>query len=94
VVTLYGFGADFTGLPDQNGVAAPEGSEIPTATTPEVFIFGQPAQVTYSGLAPGFVNTWQLNFIVPNLSFISGQVPVNAVIQGVESNVVSIWVAE
>lgn len=36
-----------------------------TTTTPVVMVGGQPAQVLFSGLAPGFPGLYQLNVIVP-----------------------------
>jgi uncharacterized protein (TIGR03437 family) len=36
-----------------------------TMTTPTVLIGGQPAQLLYSGLAPGYVGLYQVNVVVP-----------------------------
>jgi uncharacterized protein (TIGR03437 family) len=50
-----------------SGYPAPAGgSLIVTADNPTVTIGGALAQVSFSGLAPGFVGLWQLNVLIPN----------------------------
>jgi uncharacterized protein (TIGR03437 family) len=93
VVQIYGVGADFSELP-ADGAAAPTDRLINTATETTVHVSVAEAFVGFSGLAPGLVNAWQINATVPDLSFIKGQVPVRAVVRGVSTNLVSIWVAE
>lgn len=70
--------------------AVPTGQRAPfnplsTATFPiTASIGGQPAQVLYAGLAPGFVGLFQLNIAVPaNAS--TGVVPLTITINGVPS---------
>ncbi len=48
------------------------------------------AEVTYSGLAPGFVGLWQVNVKIPDNSLAGAAVPLRAVINATPSNVVSV----
>jgi uncharacterized protein (TIGR03437 family) len=72
-VTLYGTG---TGnqlmdnstrdlLTSEDGMAAVASPLTATATKPTATIGGKPAQISFSGLAPGFVGLWQVNIKVP-----------------------------
>jgi uncharacterized protein (TIGR03437 family) len=47
------------------GAPAPASPLARTTATPEVRIGGQPAQVLYSGLAPGFAGLYQINAAIP-----------------------------
>ncbi len=49
-----------------SGLASPSGPLAATVETPEVSIGGRPAQVLFSGLAPGIVGLYQVNVTVPN----------------------------
>jgi uncharacterized protein (TIGR03437 family) len=62
--------------------------------TTRVFISVDEANVTFSGLSPQFPGLWQINAVVPDKSYISGQVPLVVTIDGVPSNQVSFWVAQ
>jgi uncharacterized protein (TIGR03437 family) len=93
VVVLYGVGADFDSLPD-DGAPAPSDPLVETQSETKVYVSVAEAVVQFSGLAPGLVNAWQINVVVPDMPFISGQVPVQAEIAGLRSNLVSFWVAE
>jgi uncharacterized protein (TIGR03437 family) len=75
-----------------DGGAAPSNPLTRTVSTPQVFIGGVQAEVQYSGLAPGLPAVWQINARVPNLSFITGRVPVVVFMDGVDSNEVAIFV--
>jgi uncharacterized protein (TIGR03437 family) len=93
VIQIYGVGADFAELP-ADGAAAPTDRLINTSTTTTVDVSVAAAAVTFSGLAPGLVNAWQINAIVPNESFVSGLVPITASLGNVRTNSVTIWVED
>jgi uncharacterized protein (TIGR03437 family) len=63
-----------------------------TLTLPTVTIGGAEAEVTYSGLAPGFAGLYQVNAIVPEGASAGNAVPVVLSIGGVTSNTVTIAV--
>lgn len=48
----------------------------------------------FAGAHPQFPGICQINAVIPNQSFVSGQVPVLVTVNGIASNAVSIWVAE
>jgi uncharacterized protein (TIGR03437 family) len=93
VISIYGVGADFEELPE-NGAEAPLDRLIPTTTETKVFVSVAEATLQFSGLAPGLVNAWQINAVVPDESFVSGLVPVYASLGNLRTNSVSIWVEE
>lgn len=78
--------------------AVPDGNApaqlVTTTQAPDVFVSVAKAQVTFSGLSPQFPGVWQINAIVPDQPFVSGQVPITISYGGVLSNVVSIWVEQ
>jgi uncharacterized protein (TIGR03437 family) len=47
------------------GVAGPSSPLANTIIRPTIAMGGRPAQVTFSGLAPGFVGLYQINVVVP-----------------------------
>src|SRR5581483_2796807 len=53
-----------TNQPD-SGLPAPSSPLARTTSNPTVMIGGQPATVSFSGLAPGFTGLYQLNVVVP-----------------------------
>jgi uncharacterized protein (TIGR03437 family) len=63
-----------------------------TVTKPMVTIGGVPANVTFSGLAPGFVGLYQVNAQVPASAPAGPSVPVVVSMGGVDSNPVTIAV--
>jgi uncharacterized protein (TIGR03437 family) len=60
-----------------------------TLTAPSVTIGSEPATVTFSGLAPGFVGLYQVNVEVPAAAPEGSAVPVRLSIGGVESDTVT-----
>jgi len=94
VIQIFGVGADFASFPAVPGSAAPSDPPILTKTVPKVYVSTVEAAVQFSGLAPGLVNTWQINVVVPDKPFLKGQTPIVAGIQGAKTNLVSIWVAK
>jgi uncharacterized protein (TIGR03437 family) len=88
-VTLY-----MNGLGPVNNQPAdgwPAGNTSTTTTTPTITIGGQPATVTFSGLAPTFADLYQVNATVPtNIS--AGPQPVTCTIGGVSCQTVNLYV--
>jgi len=80
---------------DVSDGAVPAGSALARARgVTKVYISVDEAVVQFSGLSPQFPGLWQINAIVPNKAYISGQVPLVVTIDGVPSNQVSFWVTE
>jgi len=73
-----------------SGAASPGDPLAETPTFPTVTIGGAPAQVLFSGLAPGFVGEYQVNAIVPAGSATGAAVPVTISMGGITSNTVTI----
>jgi len=92
VVQIFATGPGALSRAIEDGAAAPSNPLALTASTPEVFIAGVPAVVQFSGMAPGFSGLWQINAIVPDRAFITGRVPLQVFMDGVDSNEVSIFV--
>lgn len=93
VVQIYATGPGAFKNPVVDGGAAPSTPPFnETRSTPQVFIGGVPAEVSFSGLAPGFAALWQVNAKVPTQTFITGRVPVVVYVDGVASNEVTIFV--
>jgi uncharacterized protein (TIGR03437 family) len=84
-----------TGLGMVNGLetGAPSQGET-TVTAAEVLIDNIPAQVLFSGTAPGFVGLNQINVTVPASTTIGNSVPVVVRIGGKQSNTVTIAVSQ
>ena len=74
------------------GAAASLTNLAPTATLPTVTIGGVTANVSFSGLAPGYVGLYQVNALVPAGVAANSAVPVAISIGGVTSNTVTIAV--
>jgi uncharacterized protein (TIGR03437 family) len=74
------------------GVAALSNPLSFTSTLPTVTIGGASAQVTYSGLAPGFAGLYQVNVVVPAGAPSGGSIDVILSIGGIPSNTVTVAV--
>ncbi len=83
VAYLTGGGAVNTAGSWISGAASPGGASSVTAPY-SLTVGGQPAQVEYIGLTPGFVGLYQSNFTVPTLA--PGAYPVVVTIGGAASN--------
>lgn len=80
-----------------DGAAVPDSPLNETVVKPQVYVDGVECQVEFSGLAPGYAALWQINAKIPGdsqFSFIAGKVPVQVFMNGVDSNEVSIYVAQ
>lgn len=85
-----GLGPAFNQPP--SGATASADAPSITATAPTVNIGGQPAQISFSGLAPGSVGLYQVDAEVPANAPSGNAVPVVLTIGGVTSNTVTIAV--
>ena len=94
VVSVYATGPGALSGDIEDGAAAPSSPLISTRSVPQVFVGGVPAEVQFSGLAPQFAGLWQVNVFVPDQGFLSGRVPVQVFSDGVDSNEVTIFVAQ
>jgi len=69
-----------------DGAAAGSGSNISDVTsTVTATIGGQSADVSFAGLAPGFVGLWQVNVVVPS-GVVQGDLPLTVSVGGQTSN--------
>ena len=92
VISIYCTGlGDVVNRP-ANGTRSPSSPLATTFETPTVRIGGEPAEVTFSGLAPSFVGLYQVNVRVPQTAPTGNAVPVVLRIGEVNSNTVTIAV--
>ncbi len=95
IIQIFGNGPGTAlSTPVLDGTAAGSSPLVTTTMAPRVFIFQQEATVEFSGLSPEFVGLWQINARVPNANFVSGQVPVQILYDGLVSNTVTITVED
>jgi uncharacterized protein (TIGR03437 family) len=103
-ISLYGTGQGQVSPSVQDGTAAPTTSytfTLAVPTTNGTACLNSPnsmcvavgtafANVPFSGLAPGFIGLWQINVTLPTGVQTGSAVPVNVVIDGSKSNVVTV----
>lgn len=87
VAQLYANGLGRVNNRPGSGEASPANSLASTVETPSVNIGGRPAQVLFSGLAPGIVGLYQVNVSVPNDAPTGPDVEVTLQQSGVTSKV-------
>lgn len=76
----------------QTGAAAPALPPAQTPNLPNVLMSGRVAEVTFSGLAPGFVGLWQINARIPADAPTGSAVVLEVRIEGRSANVTRIAV--
>jgi uncharacterized protein (TIGR03437 family) len=89
-ISIYATGLGPVQSQQRTGVAA--SGSLSTTNAATVTIGGVSANVTYSGLAPGFIGLYQVNAIVPANSPTGPDVPITLTIGGVPANPVTIAV--
>ncbi len=88
---LFCTGLGVVDPPLASGQAAPTTTLHRTVGTPLVNVANAPAEVTFSGLAPGFVGLYQVNIRLP-ASTARGTQPVQIVMNGIASNTATVEV--
>ena len=89
-VEAYAIGMGATSPVVATGVASPTTPPASTVTKPTVTVGGAPATVAFSGLAPGDIGVYQLNFVIPEGVVIGASNDVVLTIGGVSSPPVTI----
>ncbi len=64
-IHIFGTGAGAVRPPVGDGAAAPSEPLSRTTATPEVYVGGVRAEVSFSGLAPGMAATWMIDARIP-----------------------------
>jgi uncharacterized protein (TIGR03437 family) len=90
VIQLYATGCGVTNPASPDG--APPTALSRAVATVKGFISTVPAVVQFAGAHPQFPGICQVNLTVPSQPFVTGQVPVTITVNGVASNVVTVWV--
>ena len=96
-VSIYAAGLGPTDFQVQPGKPAPVDRLVRATASVDVLIDGQNANVTFAGLAPGFIGLYQVNAQVPESSSVGDAIPVQISVHlpdgsVVTSNVVTIAV--
>jgi uncharacterized protein (TIGR03437 family) len=91
-IAIYGTGLGPVSNQPATGAAALATPLSATPTLPAVTIGGVAAQVSFSGLAPGFAGLYQVNALVPAAVTPGNAVSLVLSIGGVQSNLVTIAV--
>lgn len=90
IIQLYATGCGRTNPVSVDGLAP--ASLSPTVAPAEAFVGNLPATVQFAGAHPQFPGICQVNVVVPDQAFITGQTPLFITIGGIASNPVSVWV--
>jgi uncharacterized protein (TIGR03437 family) len=90
IVQLYMNGLGPVNHQPADGWPAADASST-TLAAPSISIGGQPATVTFSGLAPGYADLYQVNAVVPS-GITPGAQPVTCSIGGVSCQTVTLYV--
>jgi len=90
-VIVYATGVGPVDRAQVTGEAASSQTLARTRTTPTATVDGENAEVSFSGLAPGFVGLNQINLVVPRTAR-SGVRPLVITANGIPSNTVNLAV--
>jgi uncharacterized protein (TIGR03437 family) len=90
VLEIYATGLGAVNAAIADGASAPSSPPAQTVAATTVTIGGQPAQVLFAGLAPGFAGLYQINAVVPAGVTAGANVPVIVTVGGTSSGPVTI----
>jgi len=92
-IQIFGTGQGPVDVTTPDGDVPPAGTLARATGVTRIFISVDEAEVLFSGLSPQFPGLWQVNAMVPDKPYITGQVPLIVTIDGVPTNQVSFWVS-
>ncbi len=90
VIQIYATGCGRTSPAAVDGLAPTTLS--PAVAKTEAFVANLPAVVQFAGAHPQFPGICQVNIVVPDQAFVTGQIPVFITVGGIASNSVSVWI--
>jgi uncharacterized protein (TIGR03437 family) len=90
IIQVYATGCGRTNPVLADG-AAPTALSTSVART-EAFVANLPATVQFSGAHPQFPGICQVNIVIPDQPFVTGQTPLFITVGGIASNPVSVWI--
>lgn len=90
IVQLYATGCGATNPAVQDGV--PSSGAAPATATVKAYIANLEIPIQYAGAQTQFPGICQVNAVLGNQSFITGQVPITITVNGIPSNQVTLWV--
>jgi uncharacterized protein (TIGR03437 family) len=90
-LAMFATGLGAVDQPVSSGIASPFSPVARTLVSPVVRVSGSVSETRFSGLAPGYVGLYQVNFVVP--AGLSGAVTVTVEMGGITSDAVRISVA-
>jgi uncharacterized protein (TIGR03437 family) len=88
VISLFGTGLGIVSSAPPDG--QPPSDPVPADTNPDVWIgtaFVDPANIMFSGLAPGMIGVWRIDVKIPDLTAPANQVPVFIRMKSIASEV-------
>lgn len=91
-LTLWVIGQGLVDPPLVTGAAAPANPLSTPVAAVTATIGGQPVDIQFAGMAPGFTGLMQMNVTVPGA--LAGEQPLQVAIGGVASNITTISVGE
>jgi uncharacterized protein (TIGR03437 family) len=92
IIQIFGTGEGPLASAVEDG-AIPTGL-VSTRNEARCFVSVDPAVIQFSGASPQFPGLWQVNAVVPDRPYITGQVPLFCTINGISTNNVTFWVAQ
>jgi uncharacterized protein (TIGR03437 family) len=92
IIQIFATGLGPTTPPVAVGARAPSSPPSVMTSTPQILVGGSPAEVTFAGLAPGFVGLYQINAVVPQGVTPGSAVNLQIVVGGQTSRQVTIAV--
>lgn len=90
VISIYATGCGQTQPALADG--APPAQLSRATATVEVYVANDKAEVQFAGAHPLYPGICQINAVIPNKAYLSGQSPLYFTVNGMPSNAVAVWI--